>query len=223
MGFGFLFDNDGVLIDSRELHWKAWQIFMKEEPDFYLTFDQFLLTFGRRVEDFLSELFPEISMEQRVSWDKRQYHIFKELVETEGIKLLPGIENFLKEAKRHEVPMIIASSASKENIELFFTTSRLGLFFDQFVCADDVIRGKPHPQVFQIAAHKIHLDPKDCVVFEDSLAGLQAAYLAGSTVVALETTQSKNVLSYYDLIYPSPEQLDFDEIREVHLNKVQKI
>ena len=222
MNFGFLFDNDGVLIDSRELHWKAWQLLMKEDINFYITFDEFLLNFGRRVEDFLKDQFPNVSIEQRSSWDRKQNSIFNQLVQVEGIGLLPGMEDFLLLAKKHFVPMIIASSASKENLELFFEKSKLGIFFDKFVCAADVKRGKPDPEVFQIAAGKLDLDPENCIVFEDALVGLQAASLAGCTTVALETTQSKDSLGYYDLIYSSPEKLNFDEIIKFHSYKLEK-
>lgn len=222
MKFGFLFDNDGVLVDSRELHWKAWQLLMEEDINFRITLDEFLLNFGRRVEDFLEDRFPNISIEKRIFWDKRQNDIFNQLVEIEGIGLLPGIENFLLEAKKHFVPMIIASSATKENLELFFKKSRLGLFFNEFVCASDVEKGKPDPEVFQTAARRLNLNPKDCIVFEDALVGLQAASLAGCTSVALETTHSREELSFYDLIYSFPEKLNFDEIVEFHSCKLKK-
>ncbi len=207
----FLFDNDGVLIDSSESHWQSWQLLMQEEPDFFINKEMFIKSFGKRNDLILKEIAPHVSREIRKGWAKRKEELFRECARG-NISLLPGIEDFLKEIQTAQIPHIIASSTPPENLQMFLSSTVLGNYFTLWISAEEVAHGKPAPDVFIAAANRLGFDPNQCIVLEDAPAGLRAAKEAGCFVVALETTHNKEELSPYDLIYPSGEDLDLQEI-----------
>lgn len=221
--FGFLFDNDGVLIDSSHFHWQAWQLLMQEDPTLQMDRKYFIHTFGKRNDLILKELVPDASDEMRKKWAKRKEELLRQLVRGK-ILLLPGMENFLKEVKGAHISRIIASSTPLENLELYIATTVLGTYFEQYLSAEQLAHGKPFPDIFLAAAGALGLPPHDCIVFEDAPAGIQAGKAAGCFVVALATTHSKEQLSGYDMLFESPKELHlasilqaFNEWRKQHL------
>ncbi|MGA8164780.1 MAG: HAD-IA family hydrolase [Waddliaceae bacterium] len=210
-GIAFLFDNDGVLIDSSELHWQAWQLLMKEDAEFSMDREQFARTFGQRNDRILNETIPSISEKRREELGNRKEELFRKCARG-NVSLLPGIESFLKAIKEAHIPHIIASSTPKQNLEMFLSSTVLGEYFTQYVSAEEVANGKPAPDIFIAAAERLGFDPKACVVLEDAPAGLKAAKAAGCFAVALETSHRKEELLDADLIYPLPKDLDLQEI-----------
>ncbi len=211
MDVAFLFDNDGVLIDSSELHWQSWVLLMEEEPELKMTHDQFKEGFGKRNDLILQELFPHISKEKHQTWAVRKEELFRKCARG-NISLLPGMETFLKAVVEAQIPHIIASSTPKENLELFISSTVLRDYFENYLSAEQVALGKPAPDIFVAAAAHIGFDPADCIVVEDAPAGIASGKAAGAFVVALETTHCKELLSDYDLIYPTPAELNLQEI-----------
>lgn len=210
-GVAFLFDNDGVLIDSSELHWQSWVLLMKEEPELKMTPQEFIASFGKRNDLILKELFPHIPEEKRKDWARRKEELFRSNARGK-VKLLPGMESFLKSVVESGIPHIIASSTPPENLDMFISSTVLGNYFDHYLSAEEVAHGKPAPDIFIAAAKRIGFEPNDCVVLEDAPAGIQAGKAAGAFVVALETTHRRESLSGYDIIYPAPVDLDLQEI-----------
>ncbi len=211
MKVAFLFDNDGVLIDSSEFHWESWQLLMEEEPDFEMNHQQFLAGFGKRNDLILRELVPHLSKERRIAWAERKEALFRQCARGK-IALLPGMEPFLREVVAAKIPHIIASSTPPENLDMFISSTVLGNYFEHYISAEEVAHGKPAPDVFIAAAHHLGFDPTDCIVFEDAPSGIEAGRGAGAFVVALATTHKKESLSNYHLIYPEASALDLQEI-----------
>lgn len=209
--FGFLFDNDGVLIDSSHFHWQAWQLLMREEPDLKMEQKYFIHTFGKRNDLILQELIPQASEEVRRRWAKRKEELFRQLVRGK-IQLLPGMENFLKEVKKANIARIIASSTPLENLELYIESTVLGHYFEQYLSAEQLAHGKPFPDIFLAASKALGLPSKDCIVFEDAPSGIQAGKAAGCFVVALATTHAKEQLDGYDMLFQSPHDLNLPAI-----------
>jgi len=207
----FLFDNDGVLIDSSALHWEAWQLLMQQEPELKMEYQEFTQTFGMRNDLILQKFAPHISQEIHKEWALKKETLFRECAR-EKIKLIPGMESFLKQVLEAHIPHIIASSTPIENLELFIHSTALGKYFDLYLSAEHVAHGKPAPDIFIAAAQKLEFEPQECIVFEDAPAGVSSGKAAGCFVVALETTHSKEALNGYDLVYSSPYTLDLQEI-----------
>jgi beta-phosphoglucomutase len=207
----FLFDNDGVLIDSSELHWQSWKMMMQEIPHFKMSKEEFINGFGKRNDLILQDVAPHIPLETRQHWAKRKEELFRACAQGK-VSLLPGMESFLKKVAAAHIPRIIASSTPIENLEMYINTTVLGRYFEDYLSAEEVSHGKPAPDVFIAAAHRLNFRPEQCIVFEDAPAGIEAGKAAGSFVVAMETTHSSEQLKNYDLIYPSPQELDLQEI-----------
>lgn len=211
MQIAFLFDNDGVLIDSSEQHWQSWVLLMKQEPELKMTYEQFTKGFGKRNDLILKEIAPHIPEKTRYKWAQKKEELFRECARGR-IALLPGMETFLKAVVEAGIPHIIASSTPTENLDMYISSTVLGNYFEHYLSAEEVAHGKPAPDIFIAAAQRIGADPADCIVLEDAPAGIRAGKAAGAFVVALETTHSKEALSDYDMIYSSPSNLDLQEI-----------
>lgn len=212
---GFLFDNDGVLIDSSELHWQAWQLLMQEDPTFFMTHEKFVEGFGKRNDLILQDALPGSSSGQRIQWATRKEELFRQIAKG-TIQLLSGIEPFLKVLQEQNVPRIIASSTPIDNLKMFLSSTILGLYFDAFVSAEQVAHGKPFPDVFLAAAKRLGFPTDECVVIEDAPAGIEAGKRAGCFVVALETTHQAKELGEAHLLYKHPKDLDLEEITQAH-------
>jgi HAD superfamily hydrolase (TIGR01509 family) len=211
MKVAFLFDNDGVLIDSSALHWRSWLLFMEEEKRLSMDHIDFIESFGKRNDLILQEMAPQMPESTRKTWAQRKEEIFRKMAQ-ENITLLPGMENFLKEIAEKNYPRIIASSTPVENLKLFLSATILGKYFDQFKSAEEVAHGKPAPDVFLAAADALGFLPQDCIVIEDAPAGIEAGKRAGCFVVALGTTHEQKNLQGYDLFFPTPFDLNLQEI-----------
>ena len=207
----FLFDNDGVLIDSTKWHWLSWQKLMKEDPNLKMTWEQFQHGFGKTNALILEETIPEATREQKLYWSMRKEEIFREIARHE-VEIIHGMEQFLQKVVEKNIPHIIASSTPRKNLEMYLEATHLGKYFEHILSGEEVAHGKPAPDIFVEAAKRLGFQPQECVVFEDAPAGLLAARAAGCFVVALETSYSREELPTFDLIYPSPLELDLEEI-----------
>lgn len=209
---GFLFDNDGVLIDSSALHYLSWQLLAEEKgSSFRISKDAFVKGFGKRNDLILQENLPGVSAEIRKHLADRKEELFRDNAAGK-IELLLGMEAFLAILKKKNIPRIIASSTPVENLEMFLKTTVLGKYFDAFVSGEEVPHGKPAPDIFIEGARRLNLPPSQCIVVEDAPAGIEAGKMAGCFVVALATTHPAESLSGYDLLYPTPFELNLDEI-----------
>lgn len=213
MVVGFLFDNDGVLIDSCEQLWLSWQHLMKEEAEVKIDKETFVKALGKTNALIFREIAPDVSEEKRRRWSIRREAIFREIVRG-NIELLPGIEPFLKSLKKAKIPRIIASSTAPENLEMYLASSPLGHYFDSYVSAEETPRSKPFPDIFIAAAEKLSLPPEECIVVEDAATGVEAGKSAGCFVVAIGTTHTKEALQKCDLYYPTAHELNLETILE---------
>ena len=105
--------------------------------------------------------------------------IYRALVRTRGVTLLPGVRRWLDRLKQDGWLQALASSAPRANLEAITEALGLSGYFDAVVSAEDVERGKPDPQVFLAAARRLRVEPRACVVVEDAPAGTEAARRAG--------------------------------------------
>lgn len=180
-----LWDLDGTLVDSAEYHWRAWQKVMAQEG-VSISREQFLKTFGQRNDLILREwLGPNTSPEriQRVGDAKEAW--YRELIRSEGIEPLPGAAEWVQRLAENGWKQAIASSAPRENVEVVLEALGLRGYFQAWVAAEDVERGKPDPQVFLLAASRLGVPPERCIVVEDAPAGIQAARRAGMKCIGV--------------------------------------
>jgi beta-phosphoglucomutase family hydrolase len=185
---GVIFDWDGVVIDSSAEHERAWEI-LSDEISRPLVFGHFKRGFGKKNEVIIAEVLwwsDDPPMIEKLA--HRKETIYRALVQKRGVQILPGARELLAALQAESIPRAIGSSTPRQNLEAIFSATGLGEFFDAVACGDDVVNGKPAPDVFLLAAQKLALAPVDCLVIEDAHAGIEAAHRAGMPVLAVATT-----------------------------------
>jgi HAD superfamily hydrolase (TIGR01509 family) len=183
-----LWDLDGTIIDSGDYHWRAWRDTMRGEG-VDLAYAQFLDSFGQKNDRILTtwlgdKATPEVI--RRVGDVKEA--LYRQLATAEGLTPLPGAADWIRRLHRDGWRQAIASSAPAENVRVMLRLLDMDRYFDAIVSAEDVSAGKPDPQVFVIAAAKLHTPPAASVVVEDAAAGIEAAKRAGMKCVGVSRT-----------------------------------
>ena len=179
-------DLDGVIINSETEHFLSFQKMLTGDYGIHYTkkMDQeFLGTTDVHIFTLLKKRYPQISgpMSRLI---KRRTDYFIEIFK-KRIKSLPGVVDFFKEIQNQGILLALGTSASKSVMEFALTTLNLKNYFKVMVCADDVTRGKPAPDIYLEAARRLGVNPADCLVIEDSLNGVKAAKSAGMKCVAV--------------------------------------
>lgn len=199
MDIGFLFDWDGVVIDSHAQHELSWQL-IAEELGRPLPEGFFKKTFGMRNQGIIPLWLPETEGDpeaiQRVG--DRKEELYRMILRRDGLNALPGVKTFLQQARDAGIPRCVGSSTPRANIEAVIEMTGLQGLFDDAVCAEDVKRGKPAPDVFLQGAAKISRAPERCAVFEDAFVGLEAGKSGGMKTVAIATTNPIDTLTMAD-------------------------
>ena len=179
-----IWDVDGTLVDTGELHFDAWVRLSKELGKEY-TRDHFTATFGRRNPEIIRYLFGEHYTEESIAELGERKEGYYRAEAQKGISLLPGVLALLEGLAAAGVKQAIGSSAPRGNLELILQMTKSSPFFGSVVGMEDTSRGKPDPQVFLTAAEKLDVPPRNCLVFEDAVAGVQAAKAGGMRCIAV--------------------------------------
>lgn len=183
---GVLFDLDGVLIDSEGLYTEFWndvdQIYPTGVENFALVIK------GNALFKILNTYFPKDVHQNIID----RVHDFENNI---CYPIYDGVITFLDELKKNEIPMAIVTSSDDVKMEsLYKQYPFFRQYFNAIITGSDVTKSKPHPQGYLMAAERIGCNPEDCVVFEDSLQGLEAGMAAGATVIGLTTSNSPEML-----------------------------
>ena len=192
---GFLFDLDGVIVDTAVFHFQAWRrLAQKLGGDF--TEEQNEQLKGVSRVDSLKKIIEwtgaTVSDEefQTLMVEKNEWYL--ELVQGLGPQdALPGALNFLQTA--YDQGIKIALGSASKNAPMILEKLGITPLFTAIIDGNNVVNGKPHPEVFLKGAEALGLEPSECVVFEDSIAGVQAAKTGGMSSVGIgdaETLQA---------------------------------
>ena len=180
-----IWDVDGTLVDTAAHHFQAWARFAAEIGQPFTRAD-FAATFGMRNPEILRKLFkPDADDALCAKWGERKEDLYRASVREEGTALLPGVAKLLAAFAEAGWPQAVGSSAPPGNLDLLLSLTDTRRYFSAVVTGDDVKRGKPDPEVFLLAASKLGIDPRRCVVFEDAVAGVEAAKAGGMACVAV--------------------------------------
>src|SRR5260370_953527 len=174
-----LWDMDGTLIDSEDLHWISWKNTLAMDGIF-ITHRQFVSSFGQRNDSILSEwLGAGATPEHMERIANAKEELYRRRVRRNGISPLPGVADWLHRLHEEGWLQAIASAAPRANIDAVLEALSATTIFQGIVSAEDVHRGKPDPEVYLTAAARVGVPPERCIVVEDAIAGIEGARRAG--------------------------------------------
>jgi HAD superfamily hydrolase (TIGR01509 family) len=181
-----IFDHDGTLIDTETADYKACQLLCQEigvslAQEFWA--ERML---GRM--DGYETLFVELIQIQNRDFNRtKMWNRLKELwqITRENIGLMPGVSTLLHQLQTGGYPMGVATASDRAWADRWLTHFNLRAYFQVVATSNDIINNKPAPDVYLFAASRLGVPPEHCLVFEDSLAGTQAAKAAGMRVIAV--------------------------------------
>jgi beta-phosphoglucomutase len=209
-----IFDVDGVLVDSYQAHFASWRQLYGELGRDY-TEAAFAADFGRTSRDILRGTLGAETTDERIqSLDQRKEALFREILRAD-FPAMDGAVELIESLAANGFAIAVGSSGPPENIAL--TLEKLGCaeHVGAIVTGADVERGKPDPQVFQLAAERLRLPAASCAVIEDAVHGIEAARRAGMIGIALTGTVPRWQLAAADLVVDSLRELDPDVIRRL--------
>ena len=171
-----IWDMDGTLVDTAELHFVAWETVCRELGRAFSRAD-FAATFGRRNPEIIRWLFGEARFEERriANIGDHKEEIYRAAARRQGVVPLPGVTRLLQALGQVGFRQAVGSSAPRANLDLILEMTGLARFFASVVAMEDTQRGKPDPQVFEVAAAKLGVAPAHALVLEDAVAGVHAA------------------------------------------------
>ena len=209
-----IFDLDGVIVDTAKYHYLAWQKIANDLGFDFSKEENEQLKGVSRVQslEFLLEK-GNITLSQA---EKEQYlqakntHYLSLISHMDESELLEGIKDLLWVLHREKIPFALGSAS--KNARRILEALQLTELFTAIVDGTDVSKAKPDPEVFVIAARKICRTPKNCIVIEDSKAGIQAANSVGMTSIGIG---DKSVLGKADFVLKNTGELTFSFIKKL--------
>jgi beta-phosphoglucomutase len=201
-----LWDLDGTLVDSAELHWLSWRDTLAAEGH-PIMYQQFLDTFGQKNDRILPGWLGKDTSAERIRQvgDAKEAE-YRRLVQDRGLTPLPGAAEWLRTLHATGWKQAIASSAPRANIGVMLRVLGVETELDAIISAEDVTAGKPDPQVFLKAAAAVSVPPERCVVVEDAVVGIEAARRAGIKTIGVSRVPGFEA----DLVVASLEDLPAD-------------
>jgi HAD superfamily hydrolase (TIGR01509 family) len=184
-----IFDCDGTLVNSMPAHFQAWcEALAQFGAANVLAEDVFYAMGGRPTKDIVMELNAEYGLKldpSRVALSKREAFLRK----LHQVELIDEVADFAR-SQRGKVPMGIATGGSRFVIEKTLQIVGVSDWFDEVITADDVVHGKPSPDIYIEAARRLGVSPMKCLALEDAPAGIESARAAGMMVVEVPCPMS---------------------------------
>jgi len=186
----FIFDMDGVIVDSNPLHRVSWEEYNRRYG--ILTTDEMQQwMYGKRNDEIVRGFFGEHLGEDEIAQHgAAKEALYRTLMEPQiESALVPGIHQFLE--RHNNLPMAVGTNAEPANVDFVLRNGGLREHFRAVVDGHQVHNAKPHPEVYLRAADLLDVAPEFCVVFEDSSTGVEAGLAAGMRVVGIRTTHEE--------------------------------
>ncbi|MFD0793521.1 HAD family hydrolase [Mucilaginibacter litoreus] len=191
-----IFDMDGTLINNTPYHFKAWQQMFELHNLPGLTHKTYLDEIsGVPVAYTIKKFFGSQVKDQFIRQLSEEKQSLYEQAFKPYLKPINGLENVLAQLKSNGFKIALATSSNQSDIDFIFEGIPIKQYFDALITGNMVNEPKPSPQIFLKAANKLNANPNQCVVFEDSLAGLRAGRSAGMKVAGITTSHPAAVIA----------------------------
>lgn len=201
-----LFDFDGVVADTEKIYDVFWDKMGKRYEQPYEHFAAQIK--GTTLPYIMEKYFSSYPEDVRLQIIKESNDFDHNM----PIPPMPGAIGFIQDLKNHGVTVGLVTSSDNIKMARALRLLELEQTFDTIVTADRITKGKPDPMCYLLAASDLQVSPEDCIVFEDSFAGIQSATNAGTKVIGLSTTYPEEAIK--DKVYrviPNFEQLTFED------------
>ncbi|HSW97355.1 MAG TPA: HAD family phosphatase [Candidatus Saccharimonadales bacterium] len=191
---GILFDMDGTMVDNTAYHKKAWEEFYKvhhmqfPDKDFRMKFS------GKNNKQIFQMIFGENISDEDINKFADEKELMYRKLYASNIKPIKGLFEFIEKLKKKDIKIAVATTAIKENRDFILKELGLNNAFDAIIGYEDIIKGKPNPEIFLKAAAALHIKPESCIVFEDAPSGIEAAKRAGMKTVGVVTSHTNKEL-----------------------------
>lgn len=210
---GFLFDLDGVLIDSETEYSKIWAQVNSEYPTGVKSLESVIK--GCTLDKILDDHYPDAEVRKKV---------VKRLYELEGkmkYRYLPGAHELLSCLRDRKIPAaLVTSSNDVKMAHLDEELPDIRDYFNFIVTADLISKSKPDPEGYLLGASSIGCDIEKCVVFEDSLQGVKAGHNSGAYVIGVAGTLPREILEpYSDIVVESLEEIELESLLNILENR----
>ena len=218
---GVIFDFNGTLLLDDPINSLSWKKYAKRKFNYDLTDADYHKYNGTPGETWIEGITEgKITGEEAIKCREEKEEQYREDLSNAEIDLIKGAKEFFNELKNNNIPFTIATSADKKNIELFFEKFGLNKWFDFDKCAftDGTFKGKPNPDIYLIAAKKIGVDIKKCIVFEDTKSGVKSGYTAGAKVIGMLAGRKAEDIWKFEKVVDVIN--DFTEVNIEKLNKL---
>ena len=182
-----IFDLDGVIVSTDDYHYRAWKVMADEEGIYFdKTINERLRGVSRMesLEIILEKADKEYTNEEKIQMAEKKNSLYRELLnELTPNDILPGVMKVLEDLKVKNIKIAIGSSSKNTPMIL----GKIGLkdYFDAVADGNDIKNSKPDPEVFLLAARKVGMEAKECLVVEDADAGVEAALAGNMKVLAV--------------------------------------
>lgn len=208
---GFLFDLDGVIVETAIFHYQAWRK-MANDLGFDISeeFNEGLKGISRM--DSLNLILEHgnivLTESEKMDWaTKKNEHYLTLVSKMTANDILPGVKEFFTQIKQTDIKIALGSVS--KNAKMILEGVGLINEFDAIIDGTKITKGKPDPEVFLKGAVELGLSPEECLVFEDAVAGVEAGKNAGMMVVGIGKTE---VLTKADIVFSSFEKIDLKQL-----------
>jgi beta-phosphoglucomutase len=214
--FAVIFDMDGTMVNNTPYHYRTWKVMFEKYGLGELTSNRYYAEFsGVPIIDTIQRLFSDVSdsgkLQQLV---KEKETIYQELY-TPHAKPVDGLVELLTELKLAGIKLAIASSASIHDIDFVLKHIDVRNYFDVIIDGSQVSQGKPSPQIFLKAAEHLQTLPENCIVFEDSVAGIKAGNAARMKVIGVATGNTAEKLQPSALVINDFTELNLQTLTDL--------
>ncbi|MDW3646665.1 MAG: HAD family phosphatase [Bacteroidia bacterium] len=196
---GIIFDMDGTMIDNMMVHHHAWKRKLSS-LGLEMSLEEIMEKVHGINEEIIARLFGDrFTPEERKKISAEKEAEYRKIFLPQ-LKLIEGLAECLDKLVAREIPMAVGTAAPPGNVEFVVDNLQLAPYFKGIFHSRSVKKGKPDPEIFEMAAGSMGLQAKDCLVFEDSLTGVETALNAGAKVVVVTTTHQEEEFEHFSNI-----------------------
>ncbi|HEC21223.1 MAG TPA: HAD family phosphatase [Candidatus Peregrinibacteria bacterium] len=210
-----IFDMDGVLANTMPIHFQTQHQALKE-----VGIDIAMSEIEANAGVPTKEMYQKFKEEKGLDFDiekafQRKIFLVNSFFRKE-VEPIPGVVDLINQIQKAGFKIGLATSSPRETAEIILKTIRIHHYFEIITSFEDITKGKPDPEIFLLAAKKLGVNPEECVVVEDTRAGVTSAKAAGLKCVAFRNHHSGNQdLSQADLVIENFENLEIDQIKNL--------